>query len=137
MTTDQSPEELRLRPHHILCELFSSWDLPERGERFSKIESKVRETLLSGTHALIEVTEGADDLCQVCPLCRDERCQSPLGNEDQVRKWDAIILKGLGISYGDKITAERLRAFINEKAPLAFCQSRCKLREVCKVLHPD
>ena len=30
--------------------------------------------------------------------------ENPHGNEDKVRKWDAIILKGLGLSYGEKRT---------------------------------
>ena len=131
MTTNWIPEKLRLRPHHIFCERFSPWKLSERGEMFNRVESKIKETLRSGLDTLIEVIEGTDELCKVCPLFQNERCQSPRGDEDEVRKLDAIILKGMGISYGDKMTAKRFRALIDEKAPLAFCQTRCKLSEVC------
>jgi len=133
MSTNQRSEELRLRPHHLFCERFLPWTFPERGEAFNDFERKIRKILRSGTSALIEVTEGADELCRVCPLCQNGRCQSPQGNEDEVRKWDAIVLKGLAISYGDRITTERLHAIINEKAPLTFCKTRCKAREYCGV----
>ncbi len=127
-------DTIRLRPHNILCVRFAALSLPERGEKFNQVEHELRETLQSGTNLLIEVIEGTDDLCQVCPLCQDARCQSPEGDEDEVRKFDAIILKGLGISYGDKMTVEELRALMDEKAPLAFCQTRCRLKEGCGVV---
>ncbi len=81
----------------------------------------------------VEVIEGVDVLCKVCPLCQNERCQSPQGNEDEVRKWDADILRGLEISYGDSITADRFRTLIGKKAPFIFCHTRCKWREGCSV----
>jgi len=140
MTNNESAQRLRLRPHHLFCEAFSPWNLPERGEVFNEVENNireilkyVREVLKSGTDTYIEVVEGIDDLCNVCPLCQSGRCQSPQGNEDQVRKWDAIILKGLGISYGDETTAQRIRLLIGDKAPLDFCYTRCKSKNVCKV----
>ena len=133
MTENESVQRLRLRPHHLFCEAFSPWNLPERGEVFNEVENNVREVLKSGIDTCIEVVEGIDDLCNVCPLCQSGRCQSPQGNEDQVRKWDAIILKGLGISYGDETTAQRIRLLIGGKSPLAFCYTRCKAKSVCKV----
>jgi hypothetical protein len=133
MSTSRSSRKWRLRPHHLFCEQFSPWSLPERGKLFNGFERKLRVMLRSGTTSIIEVTEGADDLCQVCPICRNNRCQSPEGDEDAVRKWDAIVLRGLGIFYGDHMTAETLRAVVNEKAPLVFCRDRCKSKERCGV----
>lgn len=133
MTYNQDPERLRLRPHHILCESFSPWSITGRGETFNEVERRIRDTLTSGTGSVIEVVEGVDDLCEVCPLCRGGRCQSSLGNEVEVRKWDANVLKGLGISYGDRMTAETFRQLIGERTPLPFCQTKCRLREGCNV----
>lgn len=124
---------IKLRPHNIFCVRFAAPSLPERGEKFNQVEHKLRETLQSGTNLLIEVIEGTDELCQVCPLCQDARCQSPEGDEDEVRKLDAIILKGLGISYGDKMSVKEFRALMDGKAPLAFCRTRCRLKEGCGV----
>ncbi len=99
-------------------------------EAFGTLGRKVKEVFKSSVTTLIEVTEGVDDLCQVCPHCHNNRCEGPDASEETLRKWDAIIREGLGLSYGDKITAERLRALINEKTPLVFC-TRCKVREGC------
>lgn len=135
MDKNQKPERLRLRPHHVFCERFSPWSVPERGGLFVESEHRIRETLRSGTDTLVEVIEGVDRLCQACPLCRDDGCQSPEGNEDAVRKWDGFILKDLGIAYGDRMTAQGLRMLIDEKAPLPFCRTRCRLRDGCNVFH--
>ena len=126
-------DTIRLRPHNIFCVRFTAPSTPERGEEFNQVEHKLRETLQSGTNSLIEVIEGTDDLCQICPLYQNARCQSPEGDEDEVRKLDFIILKGLGISYGDKMSVKEFRTLMDEKAPLAFCQTRCRLKEGCGV----
>ena len=137
MTDDQDIELLRLRPHHMFCEGFLGAEFPERGEEFGKIEHTIRETLTSGVETVLEVMEGPDLLCQSCPLCRDGRCQSPGGNEEEVRKWDAKILKGLGIAYRERKTVQEFRALIMQKAPLVFCQTKCPWRESCRVFDID
>jgi hypothetical protein len=131
--------ELRLRPHHIFCLRFSSWSLPERGDAFNIQEQQIRQTLKSDVETIIEVVEGIDGLCSVCPLCRDGRCQSAEGDETEVRKWDAIILKEIGMCYGDRLSAGEFSKLILGKAPLRFCETRCRLRGTCDVLsrsHP-
>ena len=133
MTGDHRAEVSRWRPHHIYCEQFLTGNFPDRGEMFDQIGDKIRETMRSGTDTIIEVLEGVDELCQTCPLCQDNRCKSPNGDEDAVRKWDAIVLKGLGISYGEKRTAQEFRTLIEKKAPLEFCQTRCRWRGTCSV----
>ncbi|KAF0122122.1 MAG: hypothetical protein FD151_925 [bacterium] len=133
MTDDNRAEVLRWRPHHIYCEPFLAGNFPDRGERFDRIGDKIRETMQSGTDTIIEVIEGVDELCQTCPLCQNNGCQSPNGDEDAVRKWDAIVLKGLGVSYGEKRSAQEFRALIEEKAPLEFCRTRCRWKDACTV----
>lgn len=136
MGMEHSLEELRLRPHHIFCQHFSAWDVPDRGEAYNSLEQRIREALRSATGTMIEVVEGVDDLCRWCPLCQDGRCCSPEGDETSVRKWDAIILSGLGVSYGDRMAAGVFSRLILEKAPLAFCQNRCSLRAGCSANSP-
>lgn len=128
------PEELRLRPHHIFCQRFAPWNLPERGEAFNSLERQIREALRLGTDTIVEVVEGVDVLCKVCPLCADGRCQSPEGDETEVRKWDAVILRGLGMSYGARSSAREFSKLILDRAPLAFCQNKCKLRGKCSAV---
>jgi hypothetical protein len=134
MTAKQGPEELRLRPHHIMCEPFLVLETFDRGEAFNTLAKHIKESLESQTDILIEVIEGVDDLCQPCPLCQDARCQSPDGDETSVRKWDAIVLKGLAISYGDRLTAGLLMALIRQKLPLPLCLTKCRWKNACRVM---
>ena len=129
-----SPDGIRLRPHHAFCEAFSPWSIPERGEAFNSLEQQIRQELKSGSDTLIEVISGVDDLCQKCQFCQDGRCQSPEGDEDKVRRWDDIVLKGMEISYGARLTARELSRLTGQKAPLTFCRTRCKMRNGCSSL---
>ena len=124
---------IRLRPHNMLCERFLEMEFPERGAEFREVEQRIRNLIRLSDEALIEIVQGVDELCQVCPLCHAGRCQHPHGNEEAVRKWDDILLKALGISYSDKNTAKQWRTIIEEKAPLDFCKMRCPWKSNCSV----
>lgn len=124
----------RFRPHHILCERFLALEFPERGEEFAAMKRKVIGIIGSHEEALVEAIEGVDQICSVCLNCRDDRCESPSGKEEAVRKWDAIILKSLGVEYGETHTAREWRRLIDEKTPLDFCASRCPYRSKCMIL---
>jgi len=109
--------------------------IPDRGEEFERLSQKRRDTIEKEDDVLVEMIEGIDELCQVCPDCRDGRCQNPRGDEEAVRKWDGIILRGLEINYGETRTSKDWRMLINEKAPLNFCKTRCPYRSSCTVFH--
>ncbi len=126
-------KKVRFRPHHIFCERFLKIKLPNRGEEFERVSQKVRNIIERQDDVIVEIIEGIDELCQTCPDCMDGRCQNPRGNEEAVRKWDDIILKGLEINYGEVRTSKDLRILINQKAPLNFCKSRCPFRSSCAV----
>ena len=123
----------QFRPHHIFCARFLEVKTQNRSEEFEQASQKRRETFERQEDVVVEVVEGIDELCRVCPDCREERCQNPRGDEEAVRKWDGIILKGLGINYGETRTSEEWRVLINQKAPLAFCRTRCPHRSSCTV----
>jgi len=124
---------LNLRAHHIFCVPFLDAVFPGRGEEFYKIEEKIKRVMLSEDRiSHIKVTEGVDDLCRECPLCRNNRCESTNGDETIVRKWDAIIMEELGIKIGEIFKAAELRAIINQNAPLNVC-FRCKWRRDCQM----
>jgi hypothetical protein len=110
-------------------------EYPERGVKFNEIKQGIKDITQRDDKALVEASEGIDRLCRACPNCQDERCQSPQGNEEAVRKWDGIILRGLGISYGETRTSNQWRILIEERAPLNFCQTRCQWRSKCSVSH--
>ena len=133
MTSRPVPKDLRLRPHHIMCEPFLVPEAFQRGEAFNTLAAQIKEALESQADTLIEVIEGADDLCKECPLCQDGRCQSPDGDETAVRKWDAIVLRGMEISYGDRLTAKHLFSLVKQKVPLPLCLTKCRWKNACRV----
>jgi hypothetical protein len=128
-------KKARYRPHHLFCERFLKVVIPDRGEEFERLSQKRRDTIEKEDHVLVEMIEGIDELCEVCPDCRDGRCQNARGDEEAVRKWDGIILRGLEINYGETRTSKDWRMLINEKAPLNFCKTRCPYRSSCTVFH--
>jgi len=134
VTSEPGPKELRLRPHHIMCEPFLALETFDRGEAFNTLAYQIKEALESQAGTLIEVIEGVDDLCQTCPLCQNGRCQSPDGDENAVRKWDAIVLRGMEISYGDRLTAGHLSVVIRQKVPLPLCLTKCRWKNACRVM---
>jgi len=126
-------KKARYRPHHLFCERFLEVEIPGRGEEFERVSRERRDTIETEDEVVVEVIEGIDELCRVCPDCRDERCQNPRGDEEAVKKWDGIILRGLEINYGEARTSRDWRILINQKAPLTFCEMHCPYRSSCTV----
>ena len=126
-------KKARYRPHHLFCERFLKVEVPDRGEEFERVSRERRDTIETEDDVVVEVIEGIDELCRVCPDCRDERCQTPRGDEEAVKKWDGIILRGLEINYGEARTSRDWRILINQKAPLTFCEMQCPYRSSCTV----
>ncbi len=126
-------EEVRLRPHHLFCNRFLLVDNLVRGEDFARAVHELQALTQSESDVVVIVAEGPDQLCSACPDYKNGRCENPMGNEEEVRKWDARIRQGLGVSSGDRITVRALLELIEEKAPLDFCRDRCPWRAFCKV----
>jgi hypothetical protein len=126
-------KKARYRPHHLFCERFLKVEVPDRGEEFERVSRERRDAIETEDDVVVEVIEGIDELCRVCPDCRDERCQTPRGDEEAVKKWDGIILRGLEINYGEARTSRDWRILINQKAPLTFCEMQCPYRSSCTV----
>jgi hypothetical protein len=128
---------MRLRPHHILCVQF----LPEgdmgRGHEYRNMETKLKDVISLNDDTCIEVTEGVDELCGACPECAGGRCNNTFGDENSVRKWDARVIEGLGITYGEVIRTRDLHTLILSKAPLTFCKERCPWRSACTVFEEN
>ena len=126
-------KKARYRPHHLFCERFLKVEVPDRGEEFERVSRERRDTIETEDDVVVEVIEGIDELYRVCPDCRDERCQNPRGDEEAVKKWDGIILRGLEINYAEARTSRDWRILINQKAPLTFCEMQCPYRSSCTV----
>ena len=124
-------ERFRYRPHHIFCSRFLQVNFSHRGEEYNRESQKAKDVFDSQPDSVVEVIEGVDQLCQFCPDCRNDRCQNSEGNEEAVRKWDGIILKGLGIGYGEIKKSGDWLTLIKEKAPLNLCKTKCPWKSRC------
>ena len=123
---------LQLRAHHVCCLRFSEREHRERGPAFVQVQSKIKNVMLSQPETPVAVVEGPDELCHQCTYCVDEHCVSPKGDEAAVRKWDAILLKELGVPFGTCLTAGEWQALIEQKTPFKVCQ-RCQWKPTCSV----
>lgn len=132
MTTSREPPDLRLRPHHIMCQPFLMLETFDRGQAFAALATLIRESLDTESDMVIQVVEGPDDLCLECPLCKNDRCQSPDGDEASVRKWDHIVLQTLEVAYGDRFTAKHFMARIRRKVPATLCLTKCRWKAACR-----
>ena len=131
-TMDSETKVLKLRAHHICCIPF--WDMVfgERGPDFLRVEASIKEIIRSKSKVTIRVIEGVDELCQECPLRAGERCNSPRGNEDKVRKWDTLLLKELDLPFGTRLTSAEWGALITPKIPFMLYR-KCQWQTVCRV----
>ena len=121
---------MKLRAHHIYCLPFLNVRLNDRGEAYVQVEDRIKLTMRESVTQPVTLICGVDELWEVCPMCKDSFCQSELGNEEEVRKWDSIIMKELAVSDGITLTAVEWRKLIREKSPLKFC-NLCKAKDFC------
>lgn len=120
----------RLRAHHICCLPFGSFPSVERGKDYEQVLAGIMNALLEEPEAMIRVVEGVDDLCQPCPLRSDRRCTSPMGNEEQVRKWDQALLRDLGVTFDTCMTSREWRDIVKQKVPFRCCP-KCPWQKSC------
>jgi len=93
------------------------------------MEHQINEALAS-EHELIEVVEGVDSLCALCPNCSGSVCVSTKGDETRVRKWDALLLRDLGVRTGTAMESGEWRRLVDSHAPFGVCR-RCKWHDHC------
>ena len=122
---------IRLRAHHICCLPFLG-SFEGRGLSFQQTESKINDMFLSSDDTKVVVIEGVDELCRECPLHDGERCNSPNGNEEAVRKWDAILLKELGVTFNTCLSCRQWHELVEQKVPFKICQ-KCQWKERCSI----
>jgi len=120
-----------MRPHHLFCgRFYPKYFGEQRGKRYRELESSMIGAISYGNENEVEMVQGTDELCRACSDYRDGRCASPKGSEGEVRKWDAIIVKALGVPYGTIMKGSEWWELSEKIRPLAFCP-RCSLRKDC------
>ena len=114
-------EELRLRPHHLLC--LQKYTGHGYDEAFTEYMDDLTACLKENPDKRIVLTEGCDDLCSHCPNRRDTVCESL----EKTRLLDDKTLAFCGLMYRERGAWDVLkkRAFSNILSGKAF-------EEVCE-----
>lgn len=128
MTDPKEHQQFSLRAHHICCSRFLN--LPQdRGEKFRRTKQEIAKALMSDS-CQIQVIEGTDMLCSVCPQRSGDECASSKGGEVKVRKWDFLLLNELDIPFDTVLESNEWRHLIDKAAPFRLC-GRCQWKSYC------
>ena len=125
MEEDNKIINIQLRPHHLCCSNFLGEFDPARGNEYKKIKQRIVDAWNQENNKF-EVKEGPDILCMACTYFNGVSCIHPKGNEEAVRKWDRVMLDGLGLNYGQVIRIKHLKSLIIRKIPMDFCLLKCQ-----------
>lgn len=120
---------IRLRGHHLICLHFL------RGEGYSwEFINNLEDVVRRATEGEeIEVVEGADDICRVCPKLQGEKCIAEPGVDAEIREMDAEAVVYLGVEVGSKVLWQDIKAKVmamSKEWLAAFCEG-CEWGEVC------
>ncbi len=108
---------IRLRPHHGMCLL----NFEGRGysPEFTEKMTAVSGLLKREPETAVSVSEGADDLCSVCPNCSGGRCTS-----EKPAVFDRRVSEAAGVRPGDVLSWKEFSGKTKEL-------NRTSLREIC------
>ena len=117
---------IRLRPHHGMCLL--NFRGMGYSPEFTKKMTAVSELLRREPETAVSVSDGADDLCSVCPHCVNGKCTS---NNPAV--FDQRVLEAAGVHAGDVVTWKDFSGkteVLNRTALKEICAG-CRWLQVC------
>ena len=117
---------IRLRPHHGMCLL--NFRGMGYSPEFTEKMTAVSELLRREPETAVSVSDGADDLCSVCPHCVNGKCTS---NNPAV--FDQRVLEAAGVHAGDVVTWKDFSGkteVLNRTALKEICAG-CRWLQVC------
>lgn len=121
---------MNLRPHHILC--IQKFTGHGYDEDFTAHMKSIVSELTNNPKPLITVTEGCDDLCQMCPNNTKGSCTSL----EKVAAMDSAVLSICNLSYRENViwteTAEKARKQIFETDEFYKICFTCQWFEICR-----
>lgn len=83
---------LKLRGHHLICLHFFI------GEGYDASFARNLKDILKRTgHEMIKVTEGADDVCRMCPYLKADICRYDDNSDREMREMDNAALNLLKV----------------------------------------
>ncbi|MCG0275477.1 MAG: DUF1284 domain-containing protein [Thermosediminibacteraceae bacterium] len=112
---------IKFRGHHLVCLHFFQGEGYSR--EFVNNLKKLVDRASSGEE--IEVVDGPDDVCRVCPYLSGNRCAHKEGADEEIRQLDRDALNFLKVSSGQKVRWLELKEKI-KSAPEEWFSSFCK-----------
>ncbi len=111
-----------LRGHHLICLHFF------KGEGYdAAFVENLRRVVDSTAREGVVVHSGADDVCHACPHLAGSGCNYLGGNEEEIRRLDALALKLLNLGVGAQAGWEGLE----EMLPRIFPEWRSRACHKC------
>jgi hypothetical protein len=95
---------IALRGHHLVCLHFFSGECYD--ETFA---GNLRDILSRAENEDIEITSGADDVCNACPHLSHDRCEHSDDADEYIREMDERACSLLNLSVSDKVRWPALR----------------------------
>ena len=117
---------IRLRPHHGMCLL--NFRGMGYSPEFTEKMTAVSELLRREPETAVSVSDGADDLCSVCPHCVNGKCTS-----DNPAVFDCRVAEAAGVHAGDVVTWKDFSGkteVLNRTALKEICAG-CRWLQVC------
>ena len=117
---------IRLRPHHGMCLL--NFRGMGYSPEFTEKMTAVSELLRREPETAVSVSDGADDLCSVCPHCVNGKCTS-----DNPAVFDRRVSEAAGVHAGDVVTWKDFSGkteVLNRTALKEICAG-CRWLRVC------
>lgn len=88
----------RLRGHHLICLHFFN------GEGYTpEFVGNLRDVLEKTKSGEVEISQGADDICEGCPHMKQFRCRFTEDADEGIREMDKRALELLGVREGARV----------------------------------
>lgn len=101
---------VRLRPHHLLC--IQGFRGQGYSPTFIANLARLKDMLNELPETMIEIADGADDICSFCPHLDRDVCMRP---GQRVNELDGRVLERLGIMAGDTGSWADLTTSVRDK----------------------
>lgn len=119
-----------LRGHHLICLHFYHGEGLTAQYRTNL--SQVVARAADGEQ--IQVSAGADDICQACPFMIKGRCTENLQAEQEITELDNLALNVLNFRAGDIVSWRNIKNMVDAISPEwfdIFCQE-CEWEKFCE-----
>lgn len=120
-----------MRGHHLVCLHFYLGNKQD-----SRFYENMKQVISRAEHGeLIEVVDGADDVCQACSSLVSGRCEQGEGAEEEITGLDRAAREGLQASVGTQLLWQDIRRIIDGLGAewlMNFCEG-CGWKDDCRV----